>query len=174
MIGIIGDSLTWQGGKGPVRIGDALTRAGVDTAGLRIDAAPGRGIRGGIAVVKQWSEEGYLPSLWLIALGTNNLNADTNTLDHAVSALVDAIEDTTPTADLHWVGVGLRFADPRVKKVNEVIWDWNLGDFYDWNAHVHDGRDEAALWLPTDAEGVHMTAAGYQVRNDYLAGCVTP
>lgn len=177
-IGIVGDSLTYQGGKGTPRILSAFAEAGWDILAndIRIDAVTGRGIRGGIPPVVTWRDQGFLPDVWLIALGTNNLNATPTTLDNAIYDLIDTIRQTTPDATIHWVGVGIRSTeDARVAKVNNALLKRTWPDkftFCDWDAHIHDGREEAGLWLLSDANGIHMTTAGYAIRNTYLATCI--
>jgi hypothetical protein len=167
-VGIIGDSLTYQGGAGPQNI-----RAKFETTvDLRIDGLTGRGIAGpavkpsSLDVIRGWRAEGFNPRIFIIALGTNNKGATPAVWQREVGKVLAEIG---PGHEVHWIGLG--FADKtktQVKEFKDTLDGMAGVKFHDWNAHVH-GLPQEGLWMRTDSKGIHMTAAGYDIRNTYYA-----
>lgn len=175
-VGVIGDSLTYQGGAGPARITTALVSAGYAAADVRVDGKTGRSIAGtavrpsSLEVIRGWRAAGWDPFTYLIALGTNNKGATDASWRTEIGKVLTEIG---PGHRIVWIGLGFRDAtDPRVARFNTVLASIAATrtdlTVWEWNSYVH-ARPQIGLWLTTDTQGIHMTRAGYDVRNGYYA-----
>lgn len=178
-IGVIGDSLTYQGGQGAQRIIDAFKTAGHDVTNIGVNGLTGRGIAGTavrpstLEVIQQWRFTGFDPGTYLIALGTNNRG---DTAAHWRRDIGKVLTEIGPGKAVHWIGLAFRGGfDPRAEQFDRVLWELQIDGRltgHSWEDYIHDGRDQTGLWLPSDPNGVHMTKAGYDIRNAYYAACV--
>jgi hypothetical protein len=173
-VGVIGDSLTLQGGQGPSRISAKLAAAGFAASDIRIDAKTGRSIAGtavrpsSLEVIRAWRAAGFDPALYVVALGTNNKGA---TVTAWRTEIGKVLAEIGPGRRILWIGLGFRdAADPRVARFNATLADIaaTRTDLVvrEWNNHVH-SYPQTGLWASSDRLGIHMTTAGYNVRNDY-------
>ena len=118
--------------------------------------------------------------IWVIALGTNDVNGNgitTSTLAARVTQAFDTIDPdpAAPPARVLWVGLGFKAkADARVTKYASTLASSVAaegGALLDWQGFVHDPAiEDPALWITTD--GVHHTPYGYAVKATWLAGQV--
>jgi hypothetical protein len=181
-VGVIGDSLTYQSGRGIQNLTTALVNTGWDAANIKIDASVGRPIAGdqstapgSVTTIKNWKAAGFDPYTYVIALGTNNKNATTAVQSTEINKVLTAIG---PGHRIIWIGLGFRNAtDARVlsfnANVNRIAAERSDLSVWTFNDYIH-GFPQDGLWLSTDAEGVHMTFPGYDLRNAYYVQAVGP
>lgn len=184
-LGYIGDSLTYQDGSTAAR--DTLIAAGWPDTKTRVDGLIGRAIIDGTAlpssqeVVNSWRADGFDPKTWIIALGSNNVGATDANWVNWCGQMLDLIAAGEGPYVVYWVGIAFRDdpADTRTSRFQAVL-DGLVGarpniDLrpLDWNAYVHNGRDETGLWQTGDATGRHMTPTGYALRNNYVTTSTT-
>lgn len=178
-IGVIGDSLLYQAGAGVADLNTRIIAKGWADPNTELDGLVGRSISGeavtpsSITVVRTWRAAGFNPRVWVIALGTNNKNATEAQWDSAIQLLLDEIG---PGHKIYWVGLGFQNAsDSRV-----LAFNINLAQIaaarpdsdmvaLDWNAATECPHSDASKWDATDAEGIHMTRAGYDIRDQWIA-----
>jgi hypothetical protein len=182
-VGEIGDSLTYGAGRGIASQTTKLTAAGWSSSGVKVDGVVGRplakdwsGKPGSISVLRTWRTGGFDPKTVIVALGTNNRNSTTTLQTTHIKALLAEIG---PGHRIYWVNLGFRNqSDAAVARFNA-----NLASIaaartdltvLDWNTHVHAQPDQSRLWSATDAGGIHMTYAGYEVRYKFIAAAVKP
>jgi hypothetical protein len=187
-VGVIGDSLTYQGGAGADRIRNELVAAGWDAGQIRVDGLIGRPIAndfsgkpGSLTTVSTWKADGFDPAVYVIALGSNNKNATATTWTTDINKLLTAIG---PGHSIVWHDLGFRDAtDSRALGFNANLAGIAAGrtdlfvaraDDATWNDWIHAQPNQSTLWLPTDVDGVHMTSAGYALRNRFLGRAMLP
>jgi hypothetical protein len=188
-VGVIGDSLTYQNGTGITKIRDQLVADGWDPANIRVDGIIGRPIAadfsgkpGAVTTINNWKNEGFDPKVYAIFLGSNNKNATTNVWTTEINKVLTAIG---PGHTIVWMDLGFRnAADSRVMNFNANLANIagqtegmsvakssnNLG----WNDWIHTQPNQDSLWLSTDVDGVHMTTAGYNLRNQFIGQAMLP
>lgn len=156
---VVGDSLTV--GSEPW-LDRALLDRGWDLSG--VDARVGRGVDEGLTVLRKQS--GTLPGTVVVALGTNNLNAGSDT----VRRWLRAARDIVGTRRLVWVNTCLDDSPAAryraSQRVNAAL-DRYAGRYgvevADWCAYA------AARDITTVRDGVHYSAAAYRVRARFYA-----
>jgi hypothetical protein len=193
---LIGDSLMFQAdltvattpGYGVADITSKIAAAGLSTAatnlyikavgGKTITTADSTGTTTMQNIASARAQMGRV-DVWLIALGTNN-TSDTNT---ALAANVQTILDLIGTEGIIvWVGIGFAgSANTNALRMNPIIKtavQAHAGSIWvDWNAYVHNGRDELnpIIWIrDLGLDSTHMTwPTGYQtVRNPFFVYCL--
>lgn len=180
-IGVIGDSLTYQGGSGPLKITNKLVAAGWTKANIRVDGVTGRAIAndlpdgkpGSITTIRKWRAAGFDPRTFIIALGTNNKNA---TPDVWTKEINKVLAEIGPNHKIYWINLGFKDQyDARVVNFNNnlnTIASSRIDLFpNDWNNHIH-AFTQTNLWLTSDSQGIHMTPAGYDLRNNFYRDSV--
>lgn len=188
-IGVVGDSLTYQGGNGVANLTTALGGAGWTAANIRVSGLIGRYISaanpapGALAVIDSWAAEGFNPEVIVVALGTNDvMSAQSTSWSASVDALLSKIASALPGAHrIFWVNAaGDLTIGTHGSSGNNNIGDFNrwLSDklvartdvtVLPWSSYVAAHLQSSTFWLD-DANHVHMTAAGYAQRNTWLAG----
>jgi hypothetical protein len=158
----------------------AEVAVGWSAANVRVDGLISRSINGtGVTpsapqVIATWRAGGFNPTTWIIALGTNGSGNDLATQKGYINSLLDTIAaGTTGVHKVFWVG--LAYLDPAnadslrflqaMTEVDAARTDLNMVPI-DYNALLHNGRDETGLW----ASDPHMTTAGYTLRNQIISG----
>jgi lysophospholipase L1-like esterase len=155
-VAVVGDSLTMSAHD---EISGYLTALGIEV--LAIDGAENRRMthgdrpRPGIDVIEQIASVAE-PELWVIALGTNDVGAEStaDAFGTDVETLIEAIPDGAPVV---WVNLYIRDRPAQIEAANRVIAE-TLGDgddsiVADWFQH----GDEPGL---VTADGVHLTEDG--------------
>lgn len=131
-------------------------------------------------VIRSWrDDEGFDPGYYLDALGTNNRTEDKVTQKVEMEKVHDVIVDEAPVAG-HARTIGrVGTAYPAANTTDQASVDVHRQAvkelaaarsditvlYFDWEAFVR-RQDETGLW---DGDGVHMTDAGYAVREAYIA-----
>jgi hypothetical protein len=174
-VGVIGDSLTYQGAVGPIDIAQRIVARGYLPQNVRVDGLRGRTLTGSdpapssLDVIRSWRAGGFDPHIFVVALGTNDKDASPGFWREQVGKVLAEIG---PGHDVHWVGMGFRNPDdPRVASFTETVSPIDGLTFHDWNAYIRTQPQEG-IWLPTDVQGVHMVPAGYAIRNPWIAALV--
>lgn len=181
-IGVIGDSLTYQGGTGAQKITNKLVAAGWAQANIKVDGVTGRAIAndlpdgkpGSITTIRKWRTAGFEPRVFVIALGTNNKGATAAAWTKEINKVLNEIG---PGHKIYWVNLGFKDQfDPRVINFNNNLQTIanSRADLFpkDWNTHIHAFQQQPTLWLASDAQGIHMTTAGYDIRNNFYRDSV--
>jgi hypothetical protein len=180
-LGYIGSTATYQNGSTEPR--DLLVAAGWPESQIEVDGLADRGLAlAGVThpnfgeVVDAWRGNGFDPYTWVIALGEHNLGASDSEWTKLAGQLLDKVAEG-PRAGyvVNFPGISLAdAADTRPPRFIAVL-NGLVGTRakitlkpLDWNAHIHNGRDETGLWDTTDTVGRRMTAAGYSIRNNYI------
>lgn len=185
VLGYVGDSLTEQG-DGGVAAAQSLYPLGYDPTNLRADAVVGRSIWQN---VDPWPTNGasqavttirglIAPSMWLIALCSNDFDTNQAGIQSRCESLIAKLKEQ-PFTRLLWVGpvvgpgssvtttqIATMYAALNAVDVAHPELDMRVLDI---SAEIHDGADETALWLSSDATRRHMTPAGYARRNSEIA-----
>lgn len=176
-VAIIGDSLTYQSGNGQKAMTAELVKAGWDAKKICWSGSDGRTVVGtlpggapdSVAEVARCRKQVGEPSLWIIALVTNNLDEKPAALSADMDKLLTAIG---PDAKVLWVDAGRRdtaesgvklAANDTVKKVVAARPHTWLAD---WYSFLTTQKDQAGWWVD---DGTHMTVKGYAVRNAFIA-----
>lgn len=192
-VGWIGDSLT--AGMTPATVESALRATFADA---RCDGLVGRSIIDGVApyipssqdVVSAWRASGYNPRTWVIALVTNDewdTNSGWTTKINTLLDLITSVPHGEGPYRVYWVGLTYRpdvnVVEPAASRVARwVTVAHSVADArtdctvlpLDWNALMHDGRDETGLWDLNDSTGRHMTSSGYALRRSVLVPLIVP
>ena len=178
LAGYIGDQHTEQGNSG-IAVRDSLYFMGYNVDTLRINGQLNRPVIGGtsptsLEVVSNWRTAGYHPTLWIIALITNNSGQTLATMKAEINSLLDLIDDETIQKVL-WVGPVLgAHADSTTtsqlttmyQALNEVATARSaIMSVFNISTTLHNGRDETGLWDLGDSTGKTMTSDGYALRN---------
>lgn len=192
-IGVIGDSLTYEGGNGGAWIAAALTSLGWGASHVRVDGLTGRGINvPGTTptpapyttdVINNWRTNGFDPRVWLIALGTNNRNEETEAggtfWKTQIQAVVSAImSGQANDYIIYWIGTGYEDSNTEYncQDFQTVLTTFASPSFVpcDYNAYLAPFRTNAnwdSWWYGTD--GIHNTNPGYQsLRIPFYQQCV--
>lgn len=165
-VGVIGDSLT----VGARDYGGLVAKFAARGCAVRgVDARVGRPSSEGAAIAEHWSRVGAMPSILVVALGTNDCNAP------AFAQNVRRIYNAAgPHRPIVWVNTWRAGCDGRINAVLNDIQNGDLNqradggnmwilDHWSWvnaNRHVL-GRD-----------GLHLTSAGYSAHADRIVNSV--
>lgn len=174
-VAIIGDSLTAE--MLPILYA-AMTEAGVTTRNLYTWGVGGKqltadDVTGRDTLSNMRDARTMLGDvdLWLIALGTNN----TPDTDAVVNTALDAVLGATNGKPVHWVNVTYKTTpSATATRINKLITAKVTAPnraVADWDAWVHNGRNESGLWV--SADDTHMTPAGYALRAAFYADLLT-
>ena len=181
-IALIGDSTMYQDGAGEAKFRTLLNAKGFLTANIFFYARGGKPI--GYA-----DDQGYTtlqnmaqaraaigePDIWVFNLGSNgHRDGDANN-----TGWINAVLDSAGTSGrVLWVGIsqvtGYAASDSPSSEATRLHWNdiarplvqaRTGGNWLDWHAYVKSlpGGD-ASLW---SGDGVHMTTAGYTVKNQF-------
>jgi hypothetical protein len=188
-IGVIGDSLTYQNGSGIANIKDRLMAAGWQSDKIRVDGIIGRPIAGdfsgkpgAVTTINSWKAGGFDPKTYVILLGTNNKNATSTLWTTEINKDLNAIG---PGHTIIWMDLGFKNeSDSRVLNFNANLAAiaGQRSDMFiaksssglGWNEWIHTHPNQSGLWLATDPDGVHMTTAGYTLRNQFIGEALMP
>lgn len=188
-IGVIGDSLTYQNGSGVAAITNQLVADGWQADNIRVDGIIGRPIAGdfsgkpgAVTTINNWKTGGFDPKTYVILLGSNNKNASTAVWTTEINKDLTAIG---PGHTIIWMDLGFNNAsDSRVLNFNANLatiagqrTDLFIAESSNglgWNDWIHTQPNQPGLWLATDPDGVHMTMAGYSLRNQFLHQALLP
>jgi hypothetical protein len=171
-VGVVGDSLTFQAGKGEAQLTKAIKKRGYAPEKIKVDGLPSRSIAGSVVspssldVIKSWRAAGFDPKIFVIALGSGNKNAQPAAWTKEVNKVLTEIG---PGHEVHWIGLGFKdAADPRVQSFTDMVKVIPGLIFEDWNTYVR-AQPQDGIWLAGDDQGVHMTGVGYVIRNTWTA-----
>lgn len=171
----IGDSLTYYT---QTSLAEAYLSVG---ATALIDAFGGRAIKQKIADDPMTGKEAALSIVesgftgcWVVALGTNdtaNIAAGAwYTRAEAIDEMMNAI-DPDKTVPVMWVNTYTTRTSGYYANDNMILWNEALVEAQQrWpNMKIHDWASIADGGVAAYADGIHHTAAGYEVRNDAIA-----
>lgn len=175
-VAVIGDSLTYQDGQGGRMVVQSLVDAGWKRDQICYSGSPGRTIVGTLPggapsatdEVARCRKEVGEPSLWIIALVTNDLGKDNTEITKDMNTLLNAI-GTGPK--VLWVGAGRKDkttpavlqANPAVRRAVEAR---PASRYVDWLSYLSSHPRQEGWWQP---DGTHMTLKGYAARNTFIA-----
>jgi lysophospholipase L1-like esterase len=160
-VAVVGDSLTLSAVE---EIETALVAAGlrvvaVDGAESRRMARSSRGVSSGVDAIESIQELAD-PDLWVIALGTNDVGAQSG--DEVFREDVDRLLDLfPPEVPIIWVDLWIRDMGDQIAQANDSL-RTRLADrqgvaaVVDWHAH---GDDPGII----TSDGVHLTDEGQQL-----------
>lgn len=176
-VAIIGDSLTYQNGNGQTDVTASLEKQGWPAKGICwsgvdgrtiVDSLPG-GAPSAQQVVKQCRKQlGGEPQLWVIALISNNLGDTPAQVRKDMSTLLSVLG---PQAHILWVNAGRSdLTTQNILTLNPVVASTLKGRAHttiaDWFGYLKAHPDQKGWW---QADGTHMTRAGYAHRNTFVA-----
>jgi hypothetical protein len=190
-VGIIGDSLTQQNSTAPggPAITAALVAQGYTASNIRVDGLQGRFVDApspaptSVDVMNAWKAAGFSPDVLVVALGTNDAcSALSSTWSSAWDAFAAARRSILPNVKtLLWVNVAgdtTAGADGTIgtkgntaAQYNSFLYGKLQGleySYLDWNGYVKTSVQDSTVWQ-NDSFHVHMTDAGYAIRNSWLA-----
>lgn len=183
-VGIIGDSLTAMSGANGSHLHAALLAGGFPTrnvyhwgvGGKKIAAADLTGKAASHNIDDAVAQLGGVDH-WVIALGTNDRPSDDATVSAAINSTLAKIDAVTPGAKVTWIGLSsLETASADDVRVNGLIQAALAArpnsELADWDAHIRaadGGANPSPLW---QADGVHMTPAGYEIRAAFYASFI--
>jgi hypothetical protein len=183
-LAVPGDSLTYQGGPGNGDGGwveTSLAAVGWDPPHVQVDGLISREIYNtGVTpttktVIDTWRANGFNPKNFLMPLGTNGSNDTLAVQKTKINAILDVVaQGTTGVYKVWWptitwqdtTGEAARIATFRqaITEVAAARTDVQVV-VIDYDALLHNGRDESALWSGSP----HMTSTGYALRNSIIA-----
>jgi len=174
-VAVIGASLTYQDGAGVANISALLVQNGYTASDLYVYGVGGKKMTAADSTGKTTLQNiadarAQLGSVdvWVIALGTNDVNETDTEYINNMQAILSAIG---PTDKVVWIGMAFySVANTNAAHFNPIeastLSSYSNTTWADWNSYIHNGRDETGLWVyPVDY--THMTAAGYEIRNQY-------
>ena len=167
---VVGDSLTLSAVE---EIETALAAAGlrvvaVDGAESRRMARTAGGVSSGVDAV-ELIQAGADPDLWVIALGTNDVGAQSG--DEVFREDVDRLLGLLPAdVPIIWVDLWIRDMGDQVERANDSIRSQLAGRrgvaaVVDWHAH---GEDPGII----TGDGVHLTNEGQQLFADSMVNAI--
>lgn len=178
----IGDSLTYQNGRGCLANGGTQenVKDSLDdlfTGEVRVDGLIGRPIVGMASgtsmedVIDAWRGDNFDPDTWVLALGSNNLGASDGQWGNWCGQALSKVAEGGGQYTVYWVTTALR-DDENDSRVTRF---WNvLGNLtppanvtlipLDFNTAIH-AHPQEGMWSETDESGRHMTFSGYDTRN---------
>lgn len=179
-VGIIGDSLTAQEGRGKTELVRLVLDAGYAPASVSFYAVGGKPINtpdvyGRITVDDIADARQNLGDIekWIIALGTNDSDlTETEFADEMAPVLAALGDDEFVWVGLAFKGAGNTDAARLNPVIEEQVSQTPNGRYADWQNFIHDGRDETGLWGTVDS--THMTEAGYAIRNQFMVSELGP
>lgn len=167
-VAIVGDSLTVSYIAG---LPATLRSAGFGP--FQIEARSARrtivglpGVTPGIEGVRHIRSSGFDPPLWVIALGTNDINPTARPVGAADLTIVALLDEIGPGHRVVWVNTFAARSDANARAFNERLAQLaatrpNLV-IADWYSLASDNRQ----WIRDD--GVHPTATGAVQRNEFV------
>ncbi len=169
-VAVVGDSLTLSAVE---EIETALAAAGlrvvaVDGAESRRMARTAGGVSSGVDAV-ELIQAGADPDLWVIALGTNDVGAQSG--DEVFREDVDRLLGLLPAdVPIIWVDLWIRDMGDQVERANDSIRSQLAGRrgvaaVVDWHAH---GEDPGII----TGDGVHLTNEGQQLFADSMVNAI--
>lgn len=172
-VALIGDSLSDQEGQGETNVVASLQAVGWPRAGISFYAWPGKEIAdsdpGGHTTV--WNIQQVRstigePDLWISPLCTNSAG---NLSQKIAADLQVVFAELGPSARVVWVNGGTSYAaHPDILNCNVLIADAVAARpntvLADWYGYIN-SIDQTDIWT----DGTHMTPAGYELRNAFVA-----
>lgn len=177
-LALVGDSTMNQSGAGEARYRALLPNWDQDKVwfyardGKPIILNDDQGFNVVNNVTQATTALGAAPDMWVVNLGSNG-HRDARNADWINTAL-DAFGDSK----VLWVGISQATGYDAGESTEATRMAWNAtaqplvearpnGRWLDWHGHIKSlpGGD-ASLW---NADGVHMTTAGYTVKNAFVA-----
>lgn len=159
----IGDSLT-VGMRDSGDLGKKYSAAAWDST--KIEATSGDRIEQAIPkLIADKVEVGASGSV-VVMLGTNK----SNDFATKIKSMIDTIRTLNPNAAIYWMNAATDKAD--YSDINSAIQSQSAGLKYkviDWNAEYN--KNKAKYPLP---DGIHMNAAGYKLKSDFLISQLGP
>lgn len=167
-LAVVGDSLTigyWGG------LDDALRQAGfgpfrMEARSARRTLVPIEGSTSGIDAVRHVRHDGFDPTVWVVALGTNDINPSARTPGEADRVITTMLDEIGPGHLVVWVNVWASGSDANAVAFNErlaAIAQQRPGVYVaDWHGAVAANRH----WMRDD--GVHTTMDGAVQRNRFV------
>jgi lysophospholipase L1-like esterase len=169
-VAVIGDSLTLSAKE---EISEALASTGIEL--VAVDGVENRRMTSGSSevppattAIKAVLEEAE-PELWVIAMGTNDVGAQTGT--EVFREDMDELLDLLPAdASVIWVDLWIRDHDDRIVEANEAIRlelgrRRGVGAVVDW----HTQADNPGI---ITRDGVHLTTDGQQLFADSIVNAI--
>lgn len=169
-VAVIGDSLTLSAKE---EISEALASTGIEL--VVVDGMENRRMTSGSGDVPPATEaieavlEESEPELWVIAMGTNDVGAQTGTevFRENMDELLDLL---SADASVIWVDLWIRDHDDRIVEANEAIRlelgrRRGVGAVVDW----HTQADNPGI---ITRDGVHLTADGQQLFADSIVNAI--
>lgn len=176
-IAIIGDSLTNQAGQGVMNIESQLNKAGYQASHWYIYGVDGKRIakpdKYGVSTLENIAaarKKLGTVDVWLIALGTNDKYKPSEQVETDTRAVMEKIGTDTvvwvnaTSSSQSYAGIGQ--ANASIKK---VLATYKNATYLDWDTYVHHTGEHSEWWKPrvNNEDPIHMTEAGYAVRNAY-------
>lgn len=167
-VAIVGDSLTVSFIAG---LPGSLRRAGfgpfqIEARSARRTVIPLPGVTAGIDGVRHIRASGFDPPLWVIALGTNDVNLTAHPMGAADLTIVAMLDEIGPGHRVLWVNTFAARSDANARSFNTrlaaIAATRPNVTVADWYSLASGNRQ----WIRDD--GVHPTAAGAVQRNEFV------